>query len=339
MKIHNANVSIYAGDSVNSGIGRNTEQNSKVNNKKSIFAGNLNICEDNTVLIRKEAMKKALKVVGDAFKGDCKIDDDLENRRSKVEDLKKEIYNAQKEINILDARKSELKEIYGITDDSQEQKDLQLLLKRRDWRIDPSIQLTDEERQCLARIDEAGMTEYQQSFFEIDALIEPHEKVINDIQKEIVCENKTIEGIKLERLKINPMLHAKVAAEDIMDVANNEIIGLILDEGKDHIDQKIEEEKELADKKAEEKNKQEEKTEAVKEKKEAAEALANKDSADFVSKDSSVHNDTSAQLNTIEQFLDFNETINDIQREVQDIIDKMKLLQEDIKGAAVDANI
>lgn len=339
MKIHNSNVSIYVGDSENGRLGLNMEQKSKENKKEGIFAGDLNMHEDKFSLIRKEARKKALQVVGDVFKGDCKIDDDLESRRSKVKRLENDIYNAQKEINRLDARKGELKEIYGITDDSQEQKDLQLLLKRRDWIKEPSFQLTDEEWQGLARIDKAGMTEYQQSIFDIDALIEPHKKVIKDIQDEILCENKTIEGIKLERLKTHPMVDANVAAEDIMDVANDEIVGLILDEAKEHIDQKAEEDKELADKKAEEKKKQEEMIEAAKEKKEEVEALTNKDSTNLVSKDSSNYNDSSEQMNTIEQFLDFNETINDIQREVQDIIDKMKLLQEDIKGAAVDANI
>ena len=253
MKINNSNVSIYAGDTSNSQNGRKTNYNSKGNNIQNIFAGNLNMQDDNIELKRKEAMKKALKLVGDVFDGDRKVDDDLALRRNKIDKLKLEINSAQDEMNKLDASESELKELYGITDDSQEQMDLELLKKHQDSQKNPSIKITDEENQLLAKIYNAGITEYQQSSLEIDALKDPHKKIIEDNQKMIICENKTIEGIQLEKLKTHPMVDAQVAADKILDAANGEVIGMLIEESKEHIDQKMEEEKEIADKKTEEK--------------------------------------------------------------------------------------
>ena len=266
MKIYKTDETIFAGNPTN--ITSKREKLQSHNKRKgSIYSGNLNLANDPIARKRKEAMKEAMKIVGDAFKGDRKIDDDIERRRNNMDVLKNEINNNQQEINRLDANKKEMKEAGGIADDSQEQLDLVLLEKRRDARKDPSIELSEEEKQRLKMIDQEGLTEYQKYSLEMDSFKEPFLKVIDDSQKKILNESRTINAIQLGRLKTHPMVDANVAADKLLDSASKEIIGLLIDEAKDHVDEKLEEQKEAADKKAEEKKEQKEKTEAVKENK------------------------------------------------------------------------
>jgi hypothetical protein len=173
----------------------------------------------------------------------------------------------------------------------------------------------------------------------MDALKEPFYKVIDDSQQKIRNETLTIGAIQLGRLKTHPMVDANVAADKLLDTASGEIIGMLVDEAKDHIDEKMEEQKETAEKIAEEKKEQEEKMEAIKENKELMEARTNKGADSIGNEVSSIHNGTTADYDTIEQMIELNDIKTDVQKEVQDIIDKMKLLPEDIIGAAVDASV
>lgn len=337
MKINRTDENVFAGNPTNITSDRELLQ-SYSKRKGSIYSGNLNLESDPITQKRKEAMKEAMKIVGDAFKGDRMIDDDIERRRNNIEALKNEISNNQQEINRLDANKKEMKEAGGITDDSQEQLDLELLEKRRDARKDPSIKLSEDEKQRLEMIDQEGLTEYQKYSLEMDSLKEPFLKVIDDSQKKILNESMTINAIQLARLKTHPMVDANVAADKLQDSASEEIIGLLIDEAKDHVDEEMEEQKEAADKKAEEKKEQEEKTEAAKENKDQMEARTNNE-ADSINNKISPGHDATVNNTTMEQMIDLTEIQKDVQKEVQDIIDKMKLLPEDIIGAAVDASV
>jgi PAS domain-containing protein len=339
MKINKSDINVFAGDPANIMLDRKSILSYRNNKNSSLFAGSRNQINDPIIQKRKEAMKEAMKIVGDAYKGDRKLDDDIERRHNNIDALKNEINNNQREINRLDANKKEMKEAYGIADDSLEQQDLELLEKRRDARRNPSIKLSDEEKQRLDIIDQDGMTEYQKYSLEMDALKEPFHKVIDDSQRKIRNETMTIGAIQLGRLKSHPMVDANVAADKILDTASEEIIGMLVDEGKNHVDEEMEEQKEAADKKVEEKKEQEEKEEAIKENKERMEARTNKETDSVGNMASLVHNGTIVDYDTIEQLIDLSEINRDVQKEVQDIIDKMKLLPEDMIGAAVDVSV
>ena len=111
----------------------------------------------------------------------------------------------------------------------------------------------------------------------------------------------------------------KSEEEDIMEQAGEEIVGMLLEEGKEHLDeeQKLREEK--AEKLEEKKEEQEAFIEAQKEKKEAAE--------EFV------------EDMPMEEMLTLEQVKLDVQKEVQNIVDKMKLVAEDMKGAVVDESV
>lgn len=148
-----------------------------------------------------------------------------------------------------------------------------------------------------------------------------YKEQIANIEKEIETENAIIRGTKLERLKKDPMVAAKNQADEVMDAASKEIVGMLMDEAKDHIDEEMEKKLEEAKKKAEEKKEQEEKLEKTKEKKEQQEELTEK------------------IIESTEQMAEISSAQEDVLQEVKDLVNKMNLLGEDIKGAAVDETL
>ncbi len=319
-----------------------TQTENKNNEKKekekdiTIFAGDLNINKDPIAKKRKEAQEKALKIIGDAFDNDKKIDDDLKERENHISKLNEDIGDANNQINEFKKRKLDLKESYGIADDSQEQKDLELLEKASaSIEIGSNAKLSKEEWEHVREISKSGLTEYQTRCMELNKYAGVSRAVVKEAEKKIIVENVTITAIKLERLKSNPMVDATKEADSILDAASDEIKGMLLDETKEHIDDKAKEEQEEAEKQAEEKEKQEEQLEAVKEKREEMEKLKNPERAE--------ENDKSAKtVNNeipIDHFLQIAHKESDIKKEVENIVDKMKLVVEDIKGAVVDSKL
>ena len=86
---------------------------------------------------KKEAQKKVMRVVGDAWESDRQIDEDLQKRRDLISTLHQENQQAQTRINEINQRQEALKEEYGITEDSQEQKDLELLRREKQMLTNP----------------------------------------------------------------------------------------------------------------------------------------------------------------------------------------------------------
>lgn len=94
---------------------------------------------------KQQAQKQALKVVKDAWDGDRKIDADLAARGEKIRALEDESAGAKKELAAYEEEKETLRESYGVSADSEEQKDLELLLKQREAeRVGSGVQLTKE---------------------------------------------------------------------------------------------------------------------------------------------------------------------------------------------------
>lgn len=136
---------------------------------------------------------------------------------------------------------------------------------------------------------------------------------------EMKGEIAAIKAVKLERLKYSPMLDAQKEAENIMEQAGEEIVGMLLEEGKNHLDEEQKLRKEKAEKLEEEKEEQEAFIEAQKDKKEATEELT--------------------EDMPMEEMLTLEQVKTDVQKEVQNIVNKMKLVAEDMKGTVVDKSV
>lgn len=129
------------------------------------------------------------------------------------------------------------------------------------------------------------------------------------VENEIKAENIVIEATKIERLKASPMVKAQEAAEEILESAGEEIVDMILQDTKERIDEEQEEREEQAEKAAEKKEEEEERIAKSEQEREEAEAMAE----------------------AIKQA-----ATSDVQKEIEKMLDELKLLEEDIKGAAVD---
>ena len=271
---------------------------------------------------KENAKKKALKIVGDAFSNERKIDDDIKSRREKIDSLLKDIGDARKSIGVLEKSRSELMDVYGVTEDSPEENDLKLLEKEFRSNLPGSKEmLTIEERARLSEIKANGLTEYQQRSMELLQYESPFLEEAYEAEKGIYEEERIISGIKIERLKHHTMLDASKQADKVMDEASKEIVKMIVDEAKENIDKKAEEEKEKAKAEKEKKEELEEKIEAAREKRRENEKLT-EEILENASEVTTVVND-----------------VKEAQQEVKEMLSKMKLIEDDIKGSAVDENL
>lgn len=309
-------------------IGENIKQENQIKDKKqeqenrtNFFAGDLNqdLFENKLLQKKKEAQERALKVVGDAFAGDQEIDNDLQERRDKIAALDQENRKLQEQINEISESQDAFMKQYGITADSQEQKDLELLRKNDLYRSGKGPALTKEEIERVAELEAEGLTDYQKRQREWDAEKKHFQKDIDKNNAQILEENAIIRGTRMERLKHDPMVKASKEAEAILDAAGKEIIGMIMDEAKDNIEEKAQEEQEKAEKLEERREEQEAFIEKQKEKKDEAEEI--------------LENLPMREMVKMGQLKD------EIKQEIKNIVSEMKLVAEDIKGTLVDESV
>lgn len=315
----NDTISIYAGAEQQNV--KNMEQQEK-GKKGSIFAGDLNdnLISNRIEQRRQQAQKKAMKVISDAWAGDKAIDDDIVKRREHIEALRKEMKTSSAGIKEIEETQKQLQEEYGVASDSKEQQDLELLRRKRDLLSGKGGQgMTQEELLYVEKLEAEGLTEYQQRQLELDDEKQIYQDSYDESLKSMKQEAATITAIKLERLKYSPMVDAKKQAEEIEQAAREEILGMLAEDGMDHIEKEQQERQEQAQELKEQKEEQEAFIEAQKEKKE--------------------ENEERLEELPLEEILYLNQTRTDIRKEVQNIVDKMKLVAEDIKGAAVDENV
>lgn len=336
MRIREENVAIFMGNGENNqNVQGKNKSEEKTEQKNNVFAGNLKLPESDIEAKRKEAQKKAMKVVKDAFEGEKSVDKSIEDIRQKIRDMQAGIDESMKQIDQFEQQKAELKEIYGIREDSQEQKDLELLEKRRDFLTPGSgVSLSEDDMKRLAQIDKMGMTEYQERSLKIDTYKEPYEKAIEENQEAIRQMNASITSIKLERLKSDPIAKAEKESEAIKKAASDEIIGMLMQDAKEHIDKEYQEKIEEEAKKTEEKEEKEEQLEALKEKLEEMEELVEGNIED--NKENSEKIEIS---DPTDQMVQIDKTKSEVQKEIERIMEEMKLLMEDLKGSSVDRSL
>ena len=331
--------------------GTKAQKNSS--NKATIFAGDLGLgMQNDIVTLRKQrAQRKALKMITDAWNGDRKTDQTIADYQDKIRELKADMEENQDIVQRGEAHKEELRQLYGVAEDSQEQKDLELLEKeavsKKHYANADSVYLTDEEQKRLDEIHAQGLTEYQERCMDIDKQQEHFEKKIDDIKTEIKAYSNAIAATKLERLKYHDMVDAQEKAEDLLEAASKEAIGLLVDEAKDHVDEEFEEQVEEAKKKAEEKAEKEEKIEERKEKQEELEtrvdaARAEREEQEERRREAEERSRDDAEI--LDSMLEagmggIGVTKADVKAAIKEMLHKMKLLEEDIKGSLIDEEL
>ena len=200
--------------------------------------------------------------------------------------------------------------------------------------------MSEEEKARYQEMKEQGLTEYYDRCKDIDDLAKPYRQTIQDNNKEIkVCEasNKAVHKSRLDLRRGNPMIAAQEEAEAIMDAARDDIIGMIKDEGMDHIDEEMQEKVEQAQEEKEEKEEEEEKLEAIREDK--AQMLDQAEAAREKAHENEKRVEDLLEALPTEEILKMSGSTSDFQQELKDIMNRMKLMEEDLKGAAVDATL
>lgn len=328
MKVNNTSVFV-SGDTTRTGhseqsntSGIAVRASDKNPNGKSIDGSALQEKFDPVAAKKEEAKKKAMKIVGDAFANELKMDDELSARRERIKALQEEKGYASGAIKEIEDNRAALREAYAIEEDSQEEKDLKLLEKEVRSRFPGSgVQLSKEEMDAIQKIKENGLSEYQQRSLEMLGHEAPYVDIVYEADKEIKLENQIVRETKLERLKSHTMEDAQKQAEEVLEAASKEAIGMLVDEAKEHIDEEAEEREEKAEAEKEKQEEIEARIDAAKEKKKENEEL------------------TEEILEKVQEVSIGASDVNAAQQEIKDMMSKMKLIEEDIKGAAVDQSL
>lgn len=326
--LHNGNKSIYAGDtslnnqqknSMRTGMQDGNQTQSQVKNG-TVFTGNINKLQQDSILNKKlMAHKQAMKAIVEQFTSDQETDTNLDTRRAHQEELVKEAGKAQEELTKIKADKEQLKENYKVDDSSREQKNLELLEKMRD---NPK-NLTSEEMDQLEYM--GPMTDYQKASLELDERTKVWQKLADNALATNAGEDKAIQAIGLSRLKSAPMIQAEELATDIIDSASKEVVGTLLAEAKDHVEEEMEKKVDDAEKKAEEKEEEDQKLEKAKE-----ENKLNDQSTDQTTK---TENIDSTDTDTIQKV---SSDQLKLQNELKQLVKKENLLEDDAMGIVVD---
>ncbi len=244
-----------------------------------------------------------------------------------------------------DARLKELQEAYGIDPDSEENNELSKLAFK-----------VNNSKDGLSEEENSKMSEYQQQAL---YYVAKNQQNSLDIDRAKSLQAANVQGysdMKSERNKSQEMLNAQDAAEEIMDAANGEAITLLTQEAVEHVDEEQKEREEEV-KESAEKKKEEKKEEAKKLEKEAMQqemienikehaietqrtsadtkrAIARRERAEA---DSMGAED--AQKIIISEDTSMEDTQNTVNSEITNILNKLSLLSNDVKGSTVDSQI
>lgn len=319
------------------------QKSSQTKRTNTIFAGDLPMNKDSIMLRKQQAQKKAMKMIRDAWDGDRKSDQGMVEMREKSEQYKAEALMNQEKVAECEARKENLRQGYGVEEDSQEQKDLELL-ERAKYFFENSF--TDEELQRLEELQDQPLTEYQQKCLEIHGEQHIFQNRAETAESTAQYYSQSATSMKIERLKFHKMTDAQNNAEKLMEETGKDIVGMLWDEAKDHIDETYEEKREEEKEKAEEKEEQEEKVEDIREEKEIIEERIESDRENsHEAEESSKEQERDAReeaelLKTMaEAGMDVAGSGAGVKAEIQDMLHKMKLLEVDIKGIEVDDEV
>lgn len=343
-------ITIFAGNSdsifvTNDRVANNNQKSatSSNGNKNVFYAGNSNLNADTIEMKRKLAQKQAMKLIRDTFASEQKTDTDVESLRAQREQYLQDSLSNKKEAMKIAEKKEQTMEEYGVTEDSKEHQDLELLRKERDSHIPNSgIELTEEEEAYLETLHKDGLTAYQKDMLELDDAEKEYQTRATKQQTAAKYISDSLYYIELERLKTHPMADALDQAAEIMKAANKEIIGDLLNEAKDHFDEEMAEKAE----KAEEKKEEEKKAEEIVEEKKAEEAEMKKriaktrENAEQVAENAASDPDylrPEIPQEVISASVDYDNT--KVFHELKKMTEELGLIMEDLKGININTSI
>ncbi|MDE5932437.1 MAG: hypothetical protein K2H40_08150 [Lachnospiraceae bacterium] len=300
--------------------------------------------ESDAVLMRKQiAKKRAKKAIEDAWSGDRKIAADVEKRKEHLQEVRDDISRRTGYIMAYEEKKAQLKEEYAIDEDSEAYK--KLLEKREQSLVNPEVVLTQAEKERLAEIDE-----YEARLREMDV-------TIHEFQTERVTGLRTLESVEdveiasiaaihMEQTKFDEMLKAQKAAGKIEAAAGENVFDMLVDEAKEHINETLEKKREEAKEKAEKEGKEEERIEAQRAAKEIQQRQfelepteSRETEAARIEQEKNAREQEDILAEVEKSSTGTASTSSQTRIEIKQMLHKMNLLEEDLKGLEVDDSI
>lgn len=295
---------------------------------KSIFAGTLMVPSQTDSLVedkRQNAKKQARELVNDAWGKDQKLLQKIDDKWQLWESKMSRIKESEGRISDIEEAKARLQEQYEIDPESQEQKDLELLEKYQDQKNGvKGLEFSDEEKERLKELQYVERTEYQVEVLKLNDDSGKEKVNIDTLQWEAGIVKGSISSDKEKQVISQDMLNAQDTADEILGTASKEIMNLLIQEGKDKVDQETEDEQEKAEEVQEKKEEQQEAIDKAKEDRKEQQAIVEGDleaeqlEAEFSLKQRNFSNMESAQ------------------RTINRMIKENNLVDEDIKGLEID---
>lgn len=323
-------------------------------NGKSIFLGDVFGEKDKDSLKervdeKKElALKQARKIIEDAWKGDIRQAESIDDVRKMKEELLLEKAEINGKLHGINEQKDDLKKQFGVEDDSTEQKDLELLCKYQDNLLGEYKEFSKEEIERLEELQTEERTEYQKRYLKLNGSVGSLKlsQMLKDRQIRAISE--VITDASIEQLKDQSMVKADKAAEEITSAASEQIKEMIADEAvekkeKEEKEEEIEKEEKLEaeQKKIEEKEeiekeiqREEQIEEQIQEQKEQVKENI-KDMIQILSGELNLSR-LETELKT-EYYMDTKTDI--VHKQIKKIMEDNSLISEDIKGLEIDLGI
>ena len=300
------------------------------NQSKSIFAGgqdsNSPLAGNSLIEQRKKmAGKQAMKLISDAFGRDIKSQESIDKLRELKTQKLDELRDKNKSMAEIESQKEALMKEYGVTEDSDEMKELELLKKYQNNRMGILTgELSDEEIAKLKSLQGTSRSEFQARYLELNDAYNQYQKDAGEIEDDLKVLTANINIQKNDLNASQDMEKAQDAADAILDAASKEAIGLMMQEAKDNIDKTAEEEKEKAEKVKEKKEELQEKIDKTKERNEEQKEII-EESSEAAKLDQNISvktQDTSA--------------VAEAQKSIDKILKDNNLISDDIKGIEID---
>lgn len=297
----------------------------------TLFAGNItgkgSDLESRIQQKRDQARKQAMKLINDAWDADKKAADGIDAlNKDKQEQLDKlnEYKQSLKDVN---EREKQLQEEYNIDPDSQEQKDLELLKKYQNYSNGSDYaDFSKEEVERLKELQNTPRTEYQDKALMLNGYRGEVRNRISLAEYKLMAISESVHDSKIDRLKSQDMLKADDSADKILDAAEKDVLGMVIDDAKENIDKKMEEEQKKAEEAAKKHDEQQERIDDSKQDaREQREIIRNDAKTDMLD----INNGLSGKdVNNVEE----------VQKHIQKMLNDEKLINEDLKGIRIDFN-
>ena len=189
----------------------------------------------------------------------------------------------------------------------------------------------------------SNLTEYQSRMLEVNNQIDVAKETIDEADKALMSARQLLTDAESEKNKTHTMADAVKEAEAILDAAERDVIVMSMNDAKDSIEEKTKEKQEEAKEKKEAEKKQE-KIEAERiEKREIMEALASdtKDAVREVKERTRQRENNDIDITDVlnNDVVNISDDSENLSKALDEIKNKMALVDADLKGIKVDETV